>query len=77
MRLVAPTTLKKFATTKGNATKPAMAAAFWEENNVDIKKELGLSGENPSSDIVDAYFLARYGLTHEATAQSVLQQIVT
>lgn len=75
--LVPPTSLKKFATTKGNATKPAMAAAFWEQNNVDIKKELGLTSENPSSDIVDAYFLARYGNMQTATSSAVLREIAT
>lgn len=77
VKLVAPTTLKKFATTKGNATKPAMAAAFWEENNVDIKKELGLTSENPSSDIVDAYYLARFGTKQSSVQADVLQQILT
>ncbi len=77
VRLVPPTTLKKFATEKGNAKKPDMAAAFWRENNVDIKAELGLTSENPSSDIVDAYYLARYGLANVATKADVLQQIST
>jgi Holliday junction resolvasome RuvABC endonuclease subunit len=77
VRLVPPTSLKKFATDKGNAKKCAMAAAFWEENSVDIKKELGLTSENPSSDIVDAYYLARYGVRQMAMASDVLQQITT
>lgn len=77
VRLVAPTTLKKFATGKGNAKKPDMAEAFWKENKVNIKLELGLASENPSSDIVDAYFLARYGVSQQLVQASVLQQIST
>lgn len=58
----APTTIKKFATGKGNADKEQMYVAFTKETGVDLHKimmpdkKLG----SPVSDIIDAYFIARY-----------------
>lgn len=57
---VPPTTLKKFATGKGNADKALMAQKFQELTGRNINEMLGLRSENPSSDIIDAFFLARY-----------------
>jgi len=63
--VIAPTTIKKFASGKGNADKLKMHESFIEETGIDLKmlispnkKEIG----NPVSDIVDAYFLCKYGL---------------
>lgn len=60
--LVEPTTVKKFAV-KGNATKPQMHEAFKKETGVDLwaqitpgKKDVG----NPTSDMVDAYFICKW-----------------
>jgi Holliday junction resolvasome RuvABC endonuclease subunit len=56
-----PTSLKKYATEKGNANKIAMYEAFVKDN-IDLKDLLGITLEgvgNPVSDIVDAYFLAK------------------
>lgn len=60
---VAPTQVKKFATGKGNADKQMMQDAFIEATGIDIKKVLGQTDNqwNPSSDIIDAYWIARYG----------------
>ncbi len=60
---VPPTVIKKFATGKGNADKEKMQAAFVAENNLDIKFELGMTEKqwNPSSDIIDAYWICKYG----------------
>jgi len=63
---VAPTTVKKFATGKGNCDKEKMFASFQanEPGAIDLqqiltpnKKSIG----NPVSDIVDAYFICKYG----------------
>jgi len=61
--LVPPTTVKKFATGKGNARKEVMYEAFYKETQFDLLKELNIkvAGTNPESDIVDSYFLAKYG----------------
>ncbi len=59
--LVPPTVLKKFATGKGNASKFFMDEAFTKYTGVKINEELGLTGDNPSSDIVDSFFLCKMG----------------
>ena len=60
---VPPTVLKKFATGKGNAKKEDMQEAFIKETGWDIKAALQQTEKqwNPSSDIIDAYFLVEYG----------------
>lgn len=60
--LLAPTALKKFATGKGNADKLVMHEAFVKETGVDLSS-LGKPGTNPTSDIIDAYFLLKYAFT--------------
>lgn len=59
---VAPTQVKKFATGKGNADKEMMQDAFIKETGIDIKLLLGQTENqwNPSSDVIDAYWIARY-----------------
>jgi len=63
---VPPTTLKKFASGKGNSDKNAMHQAFTELTGVDLMKEMTPNMKNcgnPVSDVVDAFFLARFGLS--------------
>ena len=65
---VPPTVIKKFATGKGNANKELMYEAFVDELHtpVDLKETLTPRSEkirNPVSDIVDSYFIAKYGLS--------------
>ena len=61
----APTEIKKFATGKGNANKDMMPEAFNEETGVDIRAKLDIiKGYNPISDIVDAYYIAKFGFTN-------------
>ena len=63
--LAAPTTIKKFATGSGRAKKEDMYQSFLDSSNPDINKLIcpkkTLIG-NPVSDIVDAYYLALFGL---------------
>lgn len=54
---IPPTTLKKFATGKGNADKEAMHEAFKAEK-FDLQ-ELLSQKKTPTSDLIDAYFLAK------------------
>jgi len=64
----APTMIKKFATGKGNANKEKMYDAFFSENGVDIRAKCGIMNNNswnPVSDIVDSYYIAKFGLVKE------------
>jgi len=58
-----PTMIKKFATGKGNANKEAMVEAFEKETAIDIREKCGIINKqwNPISDIVDAYYIAKFG----------------
>jgi hypothetical protein len=65
--LVPPTVVKKFATGKGNADKPKMYEAFKAQGGPELQSIMfpnraGVS--SPVSDIVDAYFIAKYGVEH-------------
>jgi hypothetical protein len=52
--VVPPTTLKKYATGKGNATKPDMRMALFQRAGIDERDD----------NKVDAWFLAAMGLDH-------------
>ena len=63
---VPPTVIKKFATGKGNSNKEKMYEAFTAEvlTPLDLKERLtpkAKSIKNPVSDIVDSYFICKYG----------------
>jgi Holliday junction resolvasome RuvABC endonuclease subunit len=58
----APTTVKKFATGKGNANKERMYECFEAETGWDLESLLGCNRDkNPISDIVDSYYMCMYG----------------
>lgn len=60
---VPPTVIKKFATGKGNADKQKMQDFFINETQIDLKNRLSMTEKqwNPSSDIIDAYWICKYG----------------
>lgn len=59
----APTTVKKFATGKGNAKKEAMYEAFFDDTSIDLEKILDCKRDkNPVNDIADAYWMCKYGM---------------
>ena len=62
---VPPTVIKKFATGKGNANKEKMQEVFESEHPIRLKEELKQTEKqwNPSSDIIDAYYICKYGAT--------------
>lgn len=64
---IPPTVIKKFATGKGNADKERMQSAFIEETGLDVKDVLGMTDKqwNPSSDIIDSYYVCKYGDFYE------------
>jgi hypothetical protein len=62
-QLIAPTTIKKFATGKGNADKTKMYEAWMKETDYDIQKILTPKRTklgSPVSDIVDSYYILKY-----------------
>lgn len=64
--VVAPSSIKKYATGKGNADKMLMYHSFVEETNFDISAVIDCKeGESPMSDIVDSYYIAKYAF-HES-----------
>jgi len=64
--LIAPTTVKKFATGKGNAKKEQMYDAWMKETKFDIWKEMTPKRgkiSSPVTDIVDAYYLLKLAIS--------------
>ena len=62
--MVPPTVIKKFATGKGNANKEKLQEQFVTDTGVNIKQMLNMTEKqwNPSSDIIDSYYIAKYGV---------------
>lgn len=60
---IPPTVIKKIATDKGNANKELMEQAFINETGVNLKSMLNLSLKqwNPSSDLIDSFYICKYG----------------
>ena len=65
---IPPTVVKMMATGKGNANKEQMQLSFIEETKVDIKQMLSLTEKqwNPSSDIIDSYYICKFGSLPES-----------
>lgn len=66
LHTVPPAVIKKFATGKGNADKEQMYKAFVAQGNPELMKwyyDKDVKVGSPVSDIVDAYFVAKYGHT--------------
>lgn len=62
-KVVPPTTVKKLATGKGNATKDLMVQEFKNQTRIDLFSIFGVTRlQSPISDIADAYFLAKFVL---------------
>ena len=68
---IAPTSIKKFATGKGNASKVDMYETFVKETDMSFLEDASppyaphsapLTIPNPLSDIVDSYFIAKWGI---------------
>lgn len=58
-----PTTIKKFATGKGNANKELMYKVFVDETGDDLAQLFEFdpyTGQSPVSDIIDSYYIAKY-----------------
>ena len=63
LEVIPPTTIKKFATGKGNADKTMMHNSFKEDTGIDLKTivtpDKGMV-DNPVSDIVDSFYIGKY-----------------
>ena len=58
---IAPTTVKKSATDKGNSAKEAMETAFVRQTGFALSELIDCKfGGAPANDMVDSYFIARY-----------------
>lgn len=64
--VVPPTVIKKFVTGKGNANKESIDNFFEAETCLSLKSELKLTPKqwNPSSDIIDSYYVCKYGVVN-------------
>jgi Holliday junction resolvasome RuvABC endonuclease subunit len=60
VKIIAPLTLKKFATGSGKASKKDMVAAIPPEFVHFMQVEKGLKKTTGLTDVADAYFLAKY-----------------
>ena len=63
LEVIPPTTIKKFATGKGNADKIMMHRYFKSDTGIELKEEIipdKGTVDNPVSDIVDSYYICKY-----------------
>ena len=59
---IVPSVIKKYATGKGNADKKLMYDTFTKEHNIDLMKVFDMQTlNNPVTDIIDSYYIARCG----------------
>jgi Holliday junction resolvasome RuvABC endonuclease subunit len=65
-RTIPPTVVKKFATGKGNADKQKIQDYFIAETSFNIKQVLSMTEKqwNPSSDLIDAFYICKFGVTN-------------
>jgi Holliday junction resolvasome RuvABC endonuclease subunit len=58
--------VKKFATGKGNADKQKIQDYFIAETSFNIKQVLSMTEKqwNPSSDLIDAFYICKFGVTN-------------
>ena len=67
-----PSVIKKLATGKGNADKEKMYDKFYEETGVNMMEALDQTTlNNPVTDIVDSFYIARTG--YETTISKIKQ----
>ena len=63
LEIIPPTSLKKFATGKGNSDKDAMHQKFMRDSGIDLKSRITPDKTkvgNPVSDIVDSYYICKF-----------------
>lgn len=61
-KILVPSVIKKFATGKGNADKQKMYEQFTKDTNTNLLKVFDIPTlNNPITDIIDAYYIAKSG----------------
>jgi Holliday junction resolvasome RuvABC endonuclease subunit len=61
VEIIPPTTIKKFASGKGNANKEKMYESFIGETGIHIKEKMGATSiVSPINDIVDSFYICKY-----------------
>jgi len=61
-KILVPSVIKKFATGKGNADKQKMYERFTNDTNTNLMKAFDIPTlNNPITDIIDAYYIAKAG----------------
>jgi len=61
-KILVPSVIKKFATGKGNADKQMMYEQFCKDTNINLMKVMDIPTlNNPVTDIVDSYYIAKTG----------------
>jgi len=61
-KVLVPSVVKKFATTKGNADKQKMYEQFTKDTNTNLMKAFDIPTlNNPVTDVIDAYYIAKTG----------------
>lgn len=64
-QMVPPTVIKKYASGKGNANKELMHDSFMSDTRRNLSEEFQTKHDkNPVSDIVDSYWVCKYGYEH-------------
>jgi len=66
--VISPSSIKKFATGKGNADKSKMYGKFLEETGVNLVEKMVPKRHalaSPVTDLVDAYYIAKFGVENE------------
>ena len=70
--VIAPSVIKKYATGKGNADKEKMYDSFVKETKCDLLKIFDVDKlQNPMTDIVDSYYIAKLGYDREKHLKSI------
>ena len=63
--MIPPTVIKKYASGKGNAKKEMMYESFVNDTQRNLINEFEINPDkNPISDIVDSYWICKYGYEH-------------
>ncbi len=68
---IPPTVIKKYATGKGNADKAKMYEAFVSETNLNVIQYYSKTAklDSPVTDIVDAYYIAKWGYNNATSGE--------
>lgn len=66
LTIAEPSKIKKFASGKGNATKPILYQSFVEQEQVQLRDTFNMSGDvwEPMAGVIDSFYMCKYLLSH-------------